>query len=413
MEPLKLLYTKKEWFFFLSFLITIIFLNTFFEYQKFKQFKSEELYVTSGKILNIYPKENRTIIKIKTNNFTFFTSVSKNTNFQKLQYIHTTLITKKVNFISYLKGFYAPTFNNSIIKKENTLKNILNSIDKQHTNKNISQLFKTLFFAIPLNKEIQHLCSIYGISHLVAISGFHLGILSLVVFTILNIIYTPIHQNYFPYRNKKFDILIITTITLFIYLIYIDIVPSFLRAFIMFILGIYFLRSNIKILSFETLLITILFIIALFPKLIFSLSLWFSVAGVFYIFLFLHYFKNINKFLSFILLNFWIYFAMNPITHYFFGTTSFIQLLSPFFTMGFTIFYPIELFLHFINYGYALDYFIEFWLNTKPYFKDIFTPLWFFIYYIIISILSIFFKKSFWLLNISFIMFNFYLFAKL
>jgi competence protein ComEC len=407
MEPLKLANSKKEWFYLLSFLFIIIFFNFLFEYQKYKEFTKEELFQTNVKVLNIYKKEKFTTLKLRSDDFTFFTSVSKDTNISKLDTLNTTIITKRVTFFTYLKGFYTPTFNNIIIQKPLTHIQYLSSqIQSQHQNEQIGDLFNALFFAIPLNKEVQELCAIYGISHLVAISGFHLGILSFVVYGIFYLLYNPIHQKYFPYRNKKFDLLILTAILLFIYLLYINIVPSFLRAFVMFIFGLYFLRSNIKILSFQTLLIVVLFIIAIFPKLLFSLSLWFSVAGVFYIYLFIQYFKNLNKYVAFIFFNIWIYLAINPITHYFFGTTSLVQLFSPLFTVGFSLFYPLELFLHFVGFGGILDSVIKMWLLSRPETYEVFTPLWLFISYLVISFFAISSQKMFILLNIVALLFN-------
>jgi competence protein ComEC len=174
----------------------------------------------------------------------------------------------------------------------------------------------------------------------------------------------------------------------------------------MFIFGLYFLRSNIKILSFQTLLIVVLFIIAIFPKLLFSLSLWFSVAGVFYIYLFIQYFKNLNKYVAFIFFNIWIYLAINPITHYFFGTTSLVQLFSPLFTVGFSLFYPLELFLHFVGFGGILDSVIKMWLLSRPETYEVFTPLWLFISYLVISFFAISSQKMFILLNIVALLFN-------
>lgn len=232
----------------------------------------------------------------------------------------------------------------------------------------------------------------------------------MIIYWLLYYPYFKIQSKYFPYRNKRFDLLIVTTIILFFYLIFTGIVPSLLRSFIMFIFGIYFLRVNIKLLSFTTLLLVVMFIVAFFPKLLFSISLWFSVSGVFYIFLFLQYFKNMNKILAFILFNIWIYLAINPITHFFFGTTSLAQLYSPLFTIGFTIFYPLELFLHFVGYSHILDDIIKLWLNFEISSQEIFTPTWVFISYILVSLLSIFSHKWFFILNFSLVVFNLWLY---
>jgi len=413
-EPLPLASSKKEWFY-LFFIISIIFtFNLVVEYSKFNLIKSEEIYIVNAQVKNIYFKKNYNILKLETPNFNFFTSSNKNLNIQKLDNINITIVTKKIRFIDYLKSFYAPSFNVTILNKPITnFDKYSKYIASQHQNQQLSELFNALFLAIPTNKNIKKLCAKYGISHLIAISGFHLGVISFILYWLFYIIYKPIKQKYFPYRNTKFDILVIVSIFLFSYLIFLGLVPSLLRAFLMFIVGIYFLRSNIKVISFQTLLIVTTLIIAIFPKLLFSLSLWFSVAGVFYIFLFLQYFKNLPKIAQFLLFNVWIYLAMNPITHFFFGTTSLEQLYSPIFTIGFSIFYPIELFLHLINYGDLLDKYLDILFNKSISSKDIFTPLWVFISYIIISLFSIPCPKWFRTLNIAFIAFNLWLYLPL
>ncbi|HIP13009.1 MAG TPA: ComEC/Rec2 family competence protein [Arcobacter sp.] len=411
MEPLPLATNKKEWFYIVFALLLVFVANISYEYTKYKDFKSEEIYTTTAKIINIYPKRQYDIVKLQSSNLTFFTKYKQKPYLNKLDLVEVTIVTKKVKFIDYLKGFYASSFNIQLLPSSITIQKILSSnIESQHKSKEISELFNALFFAIPTSKEIKQICASYGVSHLVAISGFHLGVLSFILYWILYILYTPLKRRYFPYRNIRFDLLIATSLVLFTYLLFLGLVPSFLRAFVMFILGIFFLRSNIKIVSFQTLGLVVLFIIALFPKLLFSLSLWFSVAGVFYIFLFLQYFKNMNKVFQFLLFNVWIYLAMNPITHFFFGTTSLEQLYSPIFTLGFSIFYPLEVFLHIIDKGSMLDMYLQIWLDTKVITKEIFTPLWVFIVYIIISFFSIPCPKWFRTLNLSFIAFNLWLY---
>jgi competence protein ComEC len=404
---------KKQWLYIIIVLFGIFTINTFLEYQKFIKFKSDEIYITNAKVLNIYQKKYYQVLKLKTKNFIFFTSYKSLIKYKIHDNINLYINTQKVNFLEYIKGFYATSFN--IRKLHNThsaIQNISNKIQHQHQNKNITSLFNALFLAIPLNKALRDICSKFGVSHLVAISGFHLAILSFVIYWILYFPYSLIHTKYFPYRNKKFDILLITTVILFGYLILTNLVPSLLRSFIMFILGIYFLRSNIKVLSFGTLSLVTIIIIALFPKLLFSLSLWFSVAGVFYIFLFIKYFKNTNKIVVFFLFNIWIFLAINPIIHMFFGTLSLQQLYSPIFTIAFTIFYPVELFLHIIGQGDMLDQFILLWLNLDISSKNIITPTWVFFSYLIISLFAIPCPKWFRTLNLSFIAFNLWLYLQ-
>lgn len=411
MQSLSLFKTNKERLYFLILASFIISINILFYFLEYKDFIKEEIYQTKATVLNIYPKQNRDVIKIQTENFISFTSINKNHNLTKLQNIEIYLLTKDITFYKYIKGFYTPSFNFQALEIEQNYKSTIdNYILSQHSYQNISSIYSALFLAIPIDGELRDMFAKFGISHLIAISGFHLGVISMVFYFILNILYKPIHQKYLPYRNRRFDILIIISIVLFIYLLFTNMVPSLLRAFTMYIFAIFLLRNNIKIVSFETLLIIVLILISIFPKLIFSLSLWFSVAGVFYIFLFLHYFKDLNKYIQIIVFNFWIYLSINPITHYFFGTTAYEQLISPILTLLFTIFYPLMALLHIIGYGGVFDSLLESAISLNIDSKEIFTPFWFFILYLTVSLFSTINKYSFYFLNILSILFNTYLY---
>jgi len=412
MEPLSLFQNSfQRVLFFLSFFLFFTF-NLILDYNSYKTFIKEEVVRLDATVLNIYKKENYNIVKLKNENLTFFTSISKELQLKQLQKINLYLITQKISFIEYLKGFYAKSFNHNILESTPTIKTKLNKfINSQHTNTHMSSLYNALFLAINITPSLREFTTNYGIAHLVAISGFHIGIISALLYFILGIIYKPIHQKYYPYRNKRFDLLIIVSFLLLGYLFLLDFVPSLLRAFVMFIFGIFLLRSNIKLLSFETLFIIVLIILALFPKLIFSLSLWFSVAGVFYIFLFLQYFKNLNKYLQLLGFNLWIYLAINPIVHFFFPQTSYEQLYSPLITIAFTLFYPLAAFLHLIGLGYIFDSSLLNWHNIEVFSFEKYTSLWFFIVYIITSFAAIFEKKAFIALHILMGGFTIYLFV--
>jgi len=411
MQSLLLAKTKKEWLFIILFFIFIFISNIIFEYYKYKTITKDEIYTTNAKIINIYQKDNYDILKLSNTKFLFFTSTNKN-SFIKNQYINITFLSNNISFLSYLKGFYANSFNLSKINHKKTIHNLLESyITNQHNNKSISSLFNALFLAIPLDKYVQNIISAYGISHLIAISGFHLGVLAFLLYFILNLLYKPIHQKYFPYRNKKYDLLILSSILIFSYLCLLSNQAPLLRAFVMYIFAIFALRSNIKLLSFNTLFLCFLFIISLFPNLLFSISFWFSICGVFYIFLFLQYFKSRNKIFTFIFLNIWLYLSINPISHIYFPTTSIYQLFSPFITMAFTLFYPLELFLHIFNIGDIFDNIINIFIQQNIPVSNISTNIYFLILYLITSIFSIKSKKAFILLNLLIIIFNIYLYT--
>ena len=393
-------------------LFIIFCLNLLIYFKEYKNFIDEEVYQSNATVINIYDKKTYKVLKLKTDRFTVFTSIPSNQNITIYQNINLYFLTSNISFIEYLKGFYTKSFNLTILPYSNTLKNVTNHyILQQHTDKQIASLYSALFLATNIDKELRSIVTHYGVSHLVAISGFHLGVISGILYFLLNIVYKTLHQKYFPYRNKKYDILLFTTLILFSYLIFLDLAPSLLRAFCMFIFALIFARSNIRIISFETLFIVVIIILAIFPKLLFSVSLWLSVIGVFYIFLFIKYFSTLNKYLQIIIFNFWIFLAINPIVHYIFGTTSIDQLYSPLLTLIFTIFYPFAVFIHIVGYGDILDTFFTMIILGSYISYDIITPFYFLIFYIILSLFSINNKYIFYSLNILIIVFNLILYT--
>ncbi|MCT7604080.1 ComEC/Rec2 family competence protein [Aliarcobacter butzleri] len=386
-------------------------INILLEYGKYLEFIDEEVFETKVEVLNIYQKDDFDILKLKSSNFEFFTNMLKNEEIKRFDLLNILIVSRNIDFIDYLKGFYTKTIYFDELQKEQTFKDkIIKNIENNHQNEKIIELFNALFLAVPISKELRDVITAYGIAHVVALSGFHLVVLSFVIYWILYFPYKFFQDRYFPYRNRKLDILLITIAILFYYLILTDIVPSLLRAFVMFCLGIYLLRSNIKILSYMTLFYTFLIVIAFYPKYIFSIGFWFSIFAVFYIYLFIQYFKNYNKWLLFIFFNTWMFLIFNPIVHYYFPQTSYEQFYSIPITIFFNFFYPAEIFAHIFGFSDYFDEYLKIFIEYKIYVYEVFTPLYFYILYLFVSFLSIWSKKAFIVLNILMIGFNIYLF---
>lgn len=386
-------------------------INILLEYSKYLEFIDEEVFETKVEVLNIYQKDDFDILKLKSSNFEFFTNMPKNEEIKRFDLLNILIVSRNIDFIDYLKGFYTKTIYFDELQKEQTFKDkIIKNIENNHQDEKIIELFNALFLAVPVSKELRDVITAYGIAHVVALSGFHLVVLSFVIYWILYFPYKFFQDRYFPYRNRKLDILLITTAILFYYLILTDIVPSLLRAFVMFCLGIYLLRSNIKILSYMTLFYTFLIVIAFYPKYIFSIGFWFSIFAVFYIYLFIQYFKNYNKWLLFIFFNIWMFLIFNPIVHYYFPQTSYEQFYSIPITIFFNFFYPAEIFAHIFGFSNYFDEYLKIFIEHKIYVYEVFTPLYFYILYLFVSFLSIWSKKAFILLNLLMIGFNIYLF---
>ena len=393
-------------------LIGIFIINISIEYKKYEELIYEEIFESKVEVVNIYDKKDYQVLKLKAENFSFYTSLNSDIKLEKLDILNIGFISKEVTFIEYLKGFYAKNIYFDKLEREKTFKdNVINKINLNHNDEMISELFQALFLAIPISSNLRDICTNYGISHLIALSGFHLAVISFIIYWILHIPYFYIHKKYLPYRNRRFDLLLVCMIVLFIYLIFVGIVPSLLRALVMLVISLFLLRNNIKIFSFKTLLYTVFLILSFIPIFMFSLGFWFSVIAVFYIFLYLKYFSNINKYTSIIFFNFWIFLVFNPIVHFFFANTSYEQLLSPFLTIFFSLFYPLEIFLHIFDIAIYFDSFIKDFLEHKIDVFEIKTSIYFLVIYLAFSFYSIFKKRIFIALNILAILFNIYLYC--
>ncbi|MGH2307684.1 ComEC/Rec2 family competence protein [Aliarcobacter sp. ERUVET-8] len=402
---------SKNSLFFTLFLLFVFMINILFNYLSYKELKKEYIFETKAEVLNIYPKEKFDVIKLKGDGFEFFASFSKDENIKKLDFLNVVFDTRNITFYTYLKGFFTKILYFERGEKNNSVKEkIIKNIEENHDDFMIRELFNALFLAIPVSSQLRDIITAYGIAHVVALSGFHIVVLSFIIYWILYFPYSFLQNRYFPYRNRRFDILLITMAILFYYLLLTDIVPSLLRAFVLFSLGLYLLRSNIKVISYLTLFYTFLIVIALFPQYIFNIGFWFSIFAVFYIYLFIQYFKNRNKILLYIFFNIWMFLIFNPIVHFFFAQTAIEQFYSIPITIFFTIFYPLEIVAHIFDFSIYFDKFLKIFLENKIYVYEVFTPLYFFILYILFSFLSIWSKKSFFILNILVIGFNFYLY---
>lgn len=407
MESLPLFANKKEMVL-ASFVLAFLFAFSLgFQYFGYKNLTSQLLHVTNAKVLNHYEKYKSNgraydVFKLKSDEgYTFYTVTWKKKDIQIGSLVRVKFKTDKISFYKYLKNFFA---RNIFIKQKDNIKNdtftkVKRYIKSQHKTQDLKEIFSALFFATYIQKVTRDKIQKLGISHLVAISGFHLGMISAILYFLLGIFYKFFQDRYFPYRNAKADLAFVVFVILFYYMYLIDFSPSFLRSFMLSLFGFFLFSKNIKIISFATLLISMSFVLVLFPRLLFSISFWFSVSGVFYIFLFLKHFSNLPKYLIFILLNFWVYVMMMPIVHFVFKVFTPLQLFSPLLSMSFVIFYPLELALHVVGFGGVFDKYLLDLLNLQTTFYEITTPFWFLVFFITVSIFSIFNK---WLALLTF-----------
>lgn len=415
--------SKRDIFYISICLVLIFCLSLYYEFYKYQQLISTKNINVTAKVLLQYKKKDYFVLKLKDSSGAVFYTTSRDDlidlrgRFVRIYGI----LNKNCSFLSYLKSCYIISFEISLLHKKDYRDGIIDYINSQHNyfyfdgafDANLlGSLYNAMFLATPMDKKIRDFSASLGIAHIFAISGFHLGILAFVLYLILSPLYRVLQRRYFSYRNEFYDINFIVLIFAFLYLIVLDFNPSFLRSFAMFAFGLFVLYSGIRLLSYKLLWTCIAFVLALFPKMFFSIGFWFSCAGVFYIYLYLQYFKSINKIYSLFLLNIIVFLNMLPVSHYFFYVFSPWQIISPLFTIAFVVFYPLMLFLHIIGFGFVLDSPLLLLINYDFFNVELQTPLWLLCGFVISSLIAIFSKKAYYLvllISISYFVYGIFL----
>jgi competence protein ComEC len=410
LEKPKLFLNLKEFWLILFLLSTLLLVRLFFLHESYSTFKSKPFYFTDVQVIQAYEKWNEdeyhTILKVY--------SPSLDLNFFSRTKIRASEITETIRlklfpnhemqFIEYLGTSFMHAQVKKIYADERTSKNsLLHLVEVQHTDPQIAGFYKAIFFATPLDKTLRRQVSSLGISHLIALSGFHLAILSTVLFFLIRLFYRPLQQRFFPYRFDLFDIGFMVLVLLLMYVWFVDAPPSLVRSFAMMLFAWILLIFGMELLSFTFLFTIVLIILVLFPKLLLSLAFWFSVAGVYYIFLLLHYFSTLNKFVVTLLISFGIFMLMLPIVHIIFPISSELQLLSPFISLLFSFFYPLSMLLHLIHLGGILDNALLHLFSLKSEEALLLIDFKYGVLYLFLSLLAIFSKWIFYsLLLVSF-----------
>ncbi|MEA1879252.1 MAG: ComEC/Rec2 family competence protein [Campylobacterota bacterium] len=414
----KLFPQRKEFLWAMGLLIALISVRLFFQYDSYTNFISKPFYYTKAMVLTAYKKSKKgkryQVLKLKSDEgFTFYTTTHRKENFHK-KYLRLQIFpNKSIGFTDYLGTFYVKSKIKHQEKVPLSLKDtLLAKVALQHESQGLQSFYNAIFFASPLDKQLRESIAKLGVSHLVALSGFHLGILWGLVYGVLLFLYRPLQQVYFPYRHALFDVGMVAMLVLGLYVWFVDFPPSLLRSYAMVFVGWGVLLLGMELLSFTFLTTILLTLMALFPSLLVSLSFWFSVAGVFYIFLLLQYAKKSNKWLISLLFIPWgIFILMLPVVHAFFGVTSVYQLLSPLLSLVFVPFYPLAMFLHLLGIGGIFDDVLQWLFGLPKEGVEAFLPLWAMLGYIGLSIGAIWYRKVFYLVLALAVGYGIYLFT--
>jgi len=372
--------------------ILIVF-RVFISFLGYLEFKSHKVLKINAKVVNQYKKKNYWVLKLKTTSLSFYTTSKDNLKNLLNDNVKLDIITLKVSFFDYLFTFYAPSFNLKLLP----LSKIQIFIAFQHKDEKLSNLFRALFLGESMDYKTKEELSTLGISHLLALSGLHLGFISMFLYFVLLPVYKIFHSK-FPYRNRFFDLGVVVLAVEFLYLYFTSFPPSLVRAFVLEVVVFLYMMYLKKPFSLEVLLMVIVISFIVFGFKVFSLGYFLSILGVFYIYLFFNHFRF--GFLSSVLLSFYMFLVMFVISHTFFCNFNMYQLFSPFVNIAFSLFYPLEVLLHFIGFGGVFDNVIKSYLLLGDKFVCVKFPLIFGVLFILVSFWAFFSKRVFFGINL-------------
>ena len=290
--------TRRQWAVFICICALVFALHLYQEYVQYRIYTTpthtQELY---AQVIAQYTKSKQNngknsvyeVLKLKTSDGEVFYTTSKE-DIKDISHRFVRIYGKRLecSFAQYLKSCFFISYRISLLSEYDYRQGVRKWIDSQHQESLVADLYKTLFMADFLPHIWRDISNKLGVAHLIAISGFHLGILSFVIGGLLSLVYNSFHR-FVSYRNKYFDIGLLVLVCLFGYLIVLDFSPSFLRSFIMAVCGFFVVYSGIRLISFKLLFVVVCVCLALFPRLIFSIGFALSVSGVFFIYLFVRH----------------------------------------------------------------------------------------------------------------------------
>ncbi|GAA8167332.1 ComEC/Rec2 family competence protein [Helicobacter pylori] len=405
----ELLTTPKEYLWCGVVLSLLLVLNLYLEYLNYQKLDFSKPTSLNAQILLQYPKtkDQKTyfVLKLQSKGMIFYTTIKE--PLKNLQYRHAQFFgkIKSCSFLESLKSCFFQTYSFSLTRKQDFKSHLRHFIDSAHSSALVGNLYRALFIGDSLNKDLRDRANALGINHLLAISGFHLGILSASVYFLFSLFYTPLQKRYFPYRNAFYDIGVLVWVFLLGYLLLLDFLPSFFRAFLMGLLGFLACFFGVRLLSFKLLILACCIAIALLPKLLFSVGFLLSVCGVWYIFLFLKHTQIFFKDSSFfkrsfqaIALSVLVFLNMLIIVHAFFPMFSPYQLFSIPLGLVFIVFFPLSLFLHAVGLGSLLDHILSMPLTIPT--ISVPSPLWLLGAHLFLTIVSARFFKVYLSMNV-------------
>jgi len=369
--------SRKEFLIVAGVLLSIIFFRLFLLYGEYREFISKPFYYTDAIVLQQQKREHggRSFVLLKLRDVEgrlFYTTAHLSRSLAGKRVRVKMFPNETIGFVDYLGRFYIRT----VLRErgeppEEKRRTVLEWIGSQHDDPEIAAFYQAIFLAEPIPVSLRRKISGLGVSHLVALSGFHLTILWGLIYGALSLLYRPLQQRWFPWRFMLLDMGIVTLGVLGFYLYFVGSPPSLLRSYAMLLIAWMMLVAGIELLSFTFLASVTLLLSALFPALLASLGFWFSIAGVFYIYLLIYWSQRSGGIwagkwmITLLFIPAGIYILMLPVVHMVFAGVTAWQLLTPILSLLFAPFYPLSIALHLLGCGDLLDGALR-WLFSLP-----------------------------------------------
>jgi competence protein ComEC len=371
-RPVSLLEGRREWALFFTAILLALGIHLAWLHHHYRDFLSKPFYYTWATVLKELPRKSGgksfRILKLRSQEgMDFYTRSYRRQALQGKRVRLQLFPSERIGFLDYLKGPFIASRIVEVGAEANGIKaQIAKRIDRQHRNKKMAAFYRGIFLADPLPPALRDRIAALGVSHLVALSGFHLGILWGMTFLLLRPLYRMVQRRWFPWRYELVDLGSLSLMLLGGYLWLTGTPPSLLRSYAMLVLGWGALLLGIELLSFRFLLVTGAMLLAFKPALIFSMGFWLSMTGVFFIFLLLKYFGHLSEWIvGGVILPVGVFWLMLPVGHALFPTVSPWQFLSPLLSLLFIPFYPLAMLLHLLGLGGVLDGTLS-WLFALP-----------------------------------------------
>jgi len=400
----RLFESQREFLLFVLVMLLLLLGRLGWEYYHYRQFIAKPFYYTHAIVLNAYEKHKGrrtyTVLKLQSDEGLRFYTTTHSKQALDHSYLRLQIFPDaRIRFWEYLGTFYVKSRIKEYKALPETMQERLGKwIAKQHSDSRMGAFYNAIFLALPLPQTLREPIAALGVSHLVALSGFHLSILWGLLYGLLVLPYRALQQRYFPYRYALIDVGMVVMVLLGIYVWFVGAPPSLLRSYAMVLVGWVVLLLGLELMSFTFLAAVFAILTVLFPSLLVSLSFWLSVAGVFYIFLLLQYTKGLHPWLIMLLvIPVGIFILMLPIVHGIFGMTTSYQLLSPILSLLFIPFYPVSFFLHLIGMGDLFDPALQRLFALPKESSEILLPWWIVVGYVGLSMGAVRYRALFYL----------------